>query len=239
MGGPTAGLPLTLADVAGDRPAGVPTLADDTRLATLGYGALAGGCLVILIPAVLVGLALLLNSQGVNANGLMSAGIAAIPALFLAWLVVFVWYRLSFYRRAVTVTGAPPAQSVPRVVEAADGVIEGTPEIVLFMRTRSTAGRHGNCRVEFYAGGIQVKNPRHPESHWQFSYANLVHAESIQLVSVGGRMTTSQNFVRLIAARPRMAFLFGNSWYMNRGVPVLVRKLREHGVETFDETFEV
>jgi len=224
--------------MTGDRPSGVPTLADDQRLATLGYGSVAGGCLVIVIPALLFGGAAVLNWQGIKADGLFSAGLAAIPTLFLLWLFVFIWFRFAFYREAVRVTGAPPPKSVPRVVKAADGVIDGPLEMVLLMRTRSTAGRHGNCRVEFYAGGIQVKHPRYPEPCWQFSYANLVHAESIKLTSVG-RMTSTRNFVRLVTARPRMAFFFGNSWFMNRAVPVLVEKLRQHGVTTFDETFEV
>lgn len=225
--------------MSAERPSGVPTLADDSRLATLGYGALTGGCVVVLVPATLIGLSVGLRTQGIDSDGLLSAGVASIPTLFVLWLAVFVWFRFAFYREAVRVSGAPPPGQVPLDVEAAHGVIDGKPEVVLLMRTRSTAGRHGNCRVELYPDGVQIVNPRHLKPRWQFSYANLVHAESITMVSVGGRTRTSRHFVRLIAARPRMAFFLSSTWFANGSVHVLIDKLREHAVAVFDESFEV
>lgn len=222
-----------------DRPLGVETLSDDAQLNTLGFASLGGGCAVVLIPGILFGIAALLSSRGVNSDEWVSAALAALATLFLLWLAIFAWYRILFYSKAVNVSGAPPRGQIPRVVDASDGVISGQPDLVLRMRVRSTLGRHGSCRVELYPGGIQIwKGAQHPEPRWQLSYSNLVHAESISMVSVGSRFASTRHFVRLITARPRMAFFFGNAWFVNRGAQVLVESLRQHGVTTISETFE-
>lgn len=236
----TAGLrsPALQAGIV-ERPRGVDTLSDDSRLQTLSCLSLGGGCTVILIPAALFGIGALLSSQHVNADFFATAGLVSIPVLFLLWLGVYMWQRILFFRSAVTVSGAPARSQIPRVVDAAEGVITGQPVLSVKMNTRSPLGRHGQCLVELYSGGIQIwKGPKQAEPRWQFSYSNLVHAESITVSSVGGRVSTTRSYVRLVVARPRMAFLLGNTWFYNRGAQVLAAALGQHGVTTFNETFE-
>jgi hypothetical protein len=50
----------------------------------------------------------------------------------------------------------------------------------------------------------------------------------------GSRNSQDQYSLRVIAARPRMAFLFGNA-FTNRDTQIMLEELRKHGVRTFTE----
>ena len=53
-----------------------------------------------------------------------------------------------------------------------------------------------------------------------------------------GKTTSHQYFVRLIADRPRMAFLFGTRWFRSGDAQRLIGKLREHQVPIADESID-
>jgi len=107
--------------------------------------------------------------------------------------------------------------------------------LVVKLPARNLAGRLGKCRVEFYATGIQIwKGPNHPEPRWQFPYKDLLQAESVVMEASGSRNSRDQYSLRLIAAHPRMAFLFGSS-FTNRDTQTMLEELRKHGVQTFTE----
>jgi hypothetical protein len=74
----------------------------------------------------------------------------------------------------------------------------------------------------------------HPEPRWQFSYTDLLQAESVVMEASGSRNSRDQYSLRLVAAQPRMAFLFGNS-FTNRDTQMMLEELRKHGVPTFTE----
>jgi hypothetical protein len=60
----------------------------------------------------------------------------------------------------------------------------------------------------------------------------------VDLISSGRYGDVHQYFVRLIATRPPIAFLFGSHWFRNLDARLLVNKLREHKVPTFAESFD-
>jgi hypothetical protein len=53
--------------------------------------------------------------------------------------------------------------------------------------------------------------------------------------SSGTRNSRDQYSLRLIAAQPRMGFLFGNS-FTSSDSQLMLEALRKHGVRTFNET---
>src|SRR5260370_39088785 len=126
---------------------------------------------------------------------------------------------------------------IPHVVDAPIRATGEEPEVVIKMRTRSTVGELGKCRIEFYSDGLQIwRGAAHPEPRGQFAYRDLLQAESVELLYVSGKGDSRQYFVRLIVGQPRMAFLFGNSWTVNRTTKLLVDKLRDHKVTMVSET---
>ena len=152
------------------------------------------------------------------------------------WLVLHIRYRFVFRTEAVAVPGGLTRADIPRVIEAPAGVIVGEPQLVVTLPTRCLAGWIGRCRVEFYAAGLQIwKGPQRPEPRWQFSYKDLLQAESVVLSSSGARNSQDQYSLRLIAARPRMAFLFGSA-FANRDTQLMLSELGKHGVPTFTES---
>lgn len=97
----------------------------------------------------------------------------------------------------------------------------------------------GMVWIELYPDGIQVwKGRDKPSPRWQFSYRNLVQAESVDLVATTKNGEVHQYFVRVIVDMPRMAFLFGSHWWRNKEARVLADKLREHGVPTVMEELD-
>jgi hypothetical protein len=134
------------------------------------------------------------------------------------------------------VPGGVPKSEIPRVIDAPAEVIAGAPELVVKVQARCLLGRLGKCQIELYPAGVQVwKGPKHPEPQWQFSYDNLLQAESIVLSGSGMRNSQDQYCLRLIADRPRMVFLLGGS-FTDNGTQSLLSGLRKHGVRTFIES---
>jgi hypothetical protein len=216
---------------------GISALSDDPRLTKMSLAAVAGGCLVVIVPVLLFGVAALLSNRGINSDGVATASVILLPVLFVAWLVVYVGYRVVFFRDAVSIPDSLPKAMIPHVVDAPIRATGEEPGVVIKMRTRSTVGKLGKCRIEFYSDGLQIwRGARHPEPRWQFAYRDLLQAESVELMYVSGKGDSRQYFVRLIVGQPRMAFLFGNSWTVNRTAKLLVDKLREHKVTMVSET---
>jgi len=222
--------------------AAVNRLSDDRRLFVMSCATLGGGCLWVLVRLTLAVLAGLFHGDRAVSNAFSRAAVIAVPTLLLVWVALHVGFRLTFYRDAVRVPGEGSRTEMPRVVDASAGVISGEPELVLKMQTRCSIGKLGNCSIQLYANGLQVsRGPQHPEHRWQFSYGDLLQAESVDLVSTGARgYSVSQSFVRVIIDQPRMVFLFGTNlwWLQNQKAQLLVNKLRQHRVPTFVESID-
>ncbi len=225
----------------------VPRLSDDPRLARLGSASLRSSVLFFVVPfaLILVG--------GVAAAVTRSAAYMIVAAIGLILFVVigtvwsrqFVRFRVTFLRDAVTVPGGLPTADMPEVIQAPEGVISGTPKLVVRMQTRNATGSVGRCRIELFSHGIQIwKGPKHPEPRWQFAYQDLMQVECVDIITPAAAMgSPDQYLVRLITNQPRMAFLFGSVWFgtaqgQNRNARLLINKLRQHRVPAFDELFE-
>jgi hypothetical protein len=227
-------------------PAPIGKLSDDLRLVRMARASLRTSLIVFAIPVVLIGLlavAAVMKSSAVILVGALTALIlfGVVAAL---WSALFISFRISFLRDAVNVPGGLTRTDVPHVVDAAAGVIDGKPHVVVSMRTRCAIGAIGRCRVEFFSEGIQIwRGPRNPVPRWQFRYRDLLQAESIDVITPAAAMgSPDQYLVRLIANQPRMAFLFGSVWFgtaegQNRNARMLVNKLRQHRVPVFDDDF--
>ena len=220
-------------------PLAINNLSDDPRLTKMSVAALGGGCAMVLVPLGLLGVALVLKTRGVNSDGLLNAAVLSLPALAITWIATYIAFRVAFIREAVSVPGGLVKSAIPRVVDTASGAIAGEAESVIKMQTHCLTGRVGKCRIEFFADGLQIWRGRdHPEPRWQFAYRDLLQAELVNIVFTGGRSTTDQYFVRLIAAQPRMAFLFGSSWFANRKAFDLLKSLSKHKVTTLSESID-
>jgi hypothetical protein len=163
----------------------------------------------------------------------------------IVWSTQFVRFRATFLRDAVTVASGLPAANMPEVIQAQDGVISGTPKLVVRMQTRTSTGSVGRCRIELYSHGIQIwKGPKQPEPRWQFAYRDLLQVECVDIITSAAAFGSSDQYlVRLITNQPRMAFLFGSVWFgtaqgQNRNARLLINRLRQHRVPAFDELFE-
>lgn len=213
----------------------IPTLASDRRLTLLSCGPMAGGCLAVFVPLALIGIGALVNANDVD-GWLIAAGIAFVLIMGMS-IAGYYRFRALFFRDAVTVPGGLPPDQIPRIV-AASGVITGEPDLAIKTRTRSTVGKLGKCWVEFYSGGVQIsKGPDHPEPRWQFAYSDILQAEVADITSTGRMGTTHRYSVRMVTAKPRMAFLFGGSLFQNSKTQALANQLREHKVTLLNEEF--
>jgi hypothetical protein len=212
------------------------TLSGNRRLTTAMFAYLGTGCLFAIL--MLVGIAAAVF-EGVRHTRTVAVWGTAIVLLFpvaAIWLALYLRYRFMFRAAAVAVQGGLVKADIPRVVDAPAGVIAGEPELVVTLPARCLLGRLGKCHVEFYAAGVQIwKGPQHPEPRWQFSYEDLLQAESVVMEAFGTRNSQDQYSLRLIAAQPRMAFLFGNST-TNRDTQAMLNELAKRGVPTFTET---
>jgi hypothetical protein len=78
-----------------------------------------------------------------------------------------------------------------------------------------------------HGNGIRIwRGPNHEEPSFSFVYADLLQAEMSTLLL--GRVSDAA-YVRLVAARPRMAFLISPRGWSRE----LVKRLGDHGVATF------
>src|SRR5260370_40204364 len=158
---------------------GISALSEDPRLTKMSLAAVAGGCLVVIVPVLLFGVAALLSNRGINSDGVRTASVILLPVLFVAWLVVYFGYRVVLFRDAVSIPDSLPKAMIPHVVDAPIRATGEEPEVVIKMRTRSTVGKLGKCRIEFYSDGLQIwRGARHPEPRWQFAYPDLLQAET-------------------------------------------------------------
>jgi hypothetical protein len=154
-------------------------------------------------------------------------------AIMPLWFVLYIRYRFMFRAAAVEVPNGLSKAHIPHVIDA-PGIVSGQPELVVDLPARYLPGRLGKCRVEFYASGIQIwKGSEHPEPRWQFAYEDLLQAEAVVMHSTGSRDSHDQYSLRLIAAQPRMAFLFGNS-FTSSDSRLMLEELHKHGVRTFN-----
>jgi len=225
---------------------GVSLLADDVRLTRLGRASLALGGLALIGPWLLCAVALVAAAFRIISYDLglgMAALAVVLFVLFAAgWLTMYVRFRLAFLRRALEVQGHAQNAGVQRDVGAGPGVISGKPLLLVKMQTRCATGSLGRCRIELYSGGLQIwKGPERPEPRWQFAYGDVVQAECLDLFTPS--WVPDLYVVRLVTARPSMAFLFGGVWVssvegQNRNARLLTNKLRQHGVATFDATLD-
>ena len=213
-------------------------LSDDRRLTAMGLAVLGGGCIFILVPVLLVVVAVVTRGNRNVSDSFFGAAVVSAGIVFVLWIGVYFGFRFMFFHDAVRVAGAPPRSEIPRVT-AAPEVITGDAEWAIRLATRGTMGKVGKCWIELYANGLQIwKGPDHAEPRWQFSYQNLLQAESVDIVSSTKSGEVHQYFVRLIVDRPRMAFLFGSHWLRNKNAPALADKLRQHNVPTVSEEFD-
>ncbi len=209
----------------------IPRLSQDRRLLTLSFVTLGGGCAMLLVPALLLGIGAIFRS-----DGWLGAGIVSLFVLIVVYGVAAYGFRYMFFRDAVKIPGAAPRSQIPNAVDT-PGVVVGQPEWSIKLATRGSMGKVGRCWIELYAKGIQIWNSDHPEFRWQFAYGDLLQAESVDLVANTKSGEVHQHLARLVVDRPRMAFLFGSHWFRNNDAPVLVTKLRAHNVPTADEEF--
>ena len=213
-------------------------LSDDARLSAMGFLAAGGGCALVLVPALFLGLGFLTSGTKGVSDFFVGAAIVSLGVVFVVWVGAYYGMRFLFFRDAVRVAGAVPRSAIPRTITAA-GVAEGQAEWAIRLATRGSMGRVGRCWIELYPSGIQVwKGAGHAEPCWQFAYGDLLQAESVDMISITKSGELHQFFVRLLVDRPRMAFLFGSHWRRNADAPMLAQKLRDHGVSTLSEEFE-
>jgi hypothetical protein len=223
------------ADSSGAASSGRLQILSDNRplkvamLAYVGAGGLFGIAMLAGIGVAIVGAEFHIQNDSV-----LGAFVLLLFATGVAWLVLYVRYRYMFRAAAVEIQDGLAKADIPRVIDA-PGLADGEPELIVKLPARYLPGRLGKCRVEFYATGIQIwKGPDHPEPRWQFSYNDLLQAESVVTEASGGRNSKDQYSLRLIAAQPRMAFLFGSS-STNRDTQLMLDELGKHGVRTFTE----
>ena len=210
------------------------TLSDSRPLTIAMFAYLGAGCLFGIAVLVGIGMAIVGGAFHVHTDSVLGTFILLLFATGLLWLVLYVRYGLMFRAAAVEVQGGLAKADIPRVIDA-PGLVDGEPELVVELPARYLPGRLGKCRVEFYATGIQIrKGPADPEPRWQFSYTDILQAESVVMEASGSRNSRDQYSLRLIAAQPRMAFLFGSS-FTNRDTQTMLDELRKHGVRTFTE----
>jgi Domain of unknown function (DUF4388) len=195
---------------------------------------LGAGCLFVLVMVVGIGVAIVGGASHFRDDSVLGAFVVLLFATGLLWYVLYFRYRFIFRSAAVEIQDGLAKADIPSVIDA-PGLVSGEPEVVVKLPAWYLPGRLGKCRVEFYATGVQIwKGPNHPELRWQFPYKDLLQAESVVMEAMGTRHSKDQYSLRLIAAQPRMAFLFGSS-FTNRDTNVMLEELRKHGVRTFTE----
>lgn len=228
-----------VSDLSNAKRAGAPgkfqTLSGNRSVLDAQFAYVGAGCLFGLVVLVGVGAAVVAGAFHLQPDAFVPAVVIALFATGILFLVLYVRYRFVFRDAAVEVQDGLAKADIPRVVDAPPGVITGAPELVVSMPTRYLAGRLGTCRIEFYAAGVQIwTGPEKPEPRWQFPYQDLLQAESVVESGSGTRNSRDQYALRLVAAKPRMAFLFGSS-FSDSETQMMLSELGKHGVRTFSE----
>jgi hypothetical protein len=213
-------------------------LAGNRRLTIAMFAYLGAGCLWGVLGIAGMGIAVAMGATHAGHNSTLGTLLETVIVLFIAimplWLVLYIRYRFMFRAAAVEVPNGLSKAQIPRVIDAI-GIVSRQPELVVDLPAMYLRGRLGKCHVEFYVSGIQIwKGPEHPEPRWQFAYKDLLQAESVVMESTGSRGSRDQYSMRLIAARPPMAFLFGNS-FASSDSQLMLEELRKHGVRTVNE----
>ncbi len=210
------------------------TLSANRSLTMAMFAYIGAGCLFALLMVLGLGIAVAEGAFHLRVESILGPGIVLLFAAGALWIFLYMRYRFMFRRDAVRVDNGLAKADIPRVIDA-PGVVDGKPDLVMNLPTRYLLGRLGTCHVEFYTTGLQIwKGPDHPEPRWQFAYADLLQAESVVTEASGSRNSRDQYSLRLIAAQPRMAFLFGNA-YNEQDTQQMLDELRKHGVATFNE----
>jgi|GEM_PF-3495316 len=203
-----------------------PTVASNTRV--LIAGLLYVASYLLLFPLGLVALVWLLITHVDPSKNDTAAGLILGGALL--WIVVvmgfYIRYALILFRAALQVPSGASREELPPVVEPATPLMG--QEFDRYARVKTLLGRAGRCRIELYGNGIRIwRGPSHPEPSWSFAYTDLLQAEVVTLL--GGSRGPAPSYLRLVAERPRMAFLISSkSWSGD-----LIKRLGDHGVRTF------
>jgi hypothetical protein len=209
-----------------DWAAPAPTVAHNVRVSVSGLMYLAS--YLLLFPLGLVVLVWLLITHVDPSKNDTAAGLILGGALL--WIVVvmsfYVRYALILFRAALQVPSGASWEELSLVVEPATPLTG--QEFDRYARVKTLLGRAGRCRIELYSNGIRIwRGPSHPEPSWSFVYTDLLQAEVVTLL--GGSRGPAPTYLRLIAQRPRMAFLISTK---SRTGDFIVR-LGAHGVATF------
>lgn len=208
-------------------------LSTDPRVFATGCMSIAGAVLTILAPIFLV-----LIGVGFHAEWALPAALISIFVFAIVWMIGRVGFQIVFLDEAVKASGGLSRTEIPPVVDAANGVISGQPELAVKMVTRCLSGRIGKCWLEFYPEGLQIwRGPENSEPRWQFAYSDLSQAELLDVAS-NGKVTIHQYYIRLIATRPRMAFLFGSRLFSNQNARAIFNKFAQHKVSTRSEELD-
>jgi hypothetical protein len=203
-----------------------PTIAHNVRVSVAGLLYLAS--YLLLFPLGLVAVVWLLITHVDPSKNDTAAGLILGGALL--WIVVvmsfYVRYALILFHAALQVPSGASREELRPVVEPATPLMG--QEFDRYARVKTLLGRAGRCRIELYANGIRIwRGPSHPEPSWSFVYTDLLQAELVTLL--GGSRGPAPSYVRLVAARPRMAFLISSkSWSGD-----LINRLDAHDVPTF------
>ena len=218
--------------------AGVRPLAADLRVARAGRTSIVMLIAIIATPAVLMTVGLLAFG-GEHVDAFFGLSVIAILGLAAAWYYVLARFRFLLAREAVALPDMPLSE-IPRVFDA-PAVAHGKPSLVLSMPTRSTLGRHGQCRIELYPEGMRIwRGPDRPEPRWQFRYADIAQVETLDVFSLESMGNNLETMVRLTVRTPPIAFLFGGVWIslvdrQNRNAALLAGRLERRGVPSAEE----
>jgi hypothetical protein len=147
----------------------------------------------------------------------------------VVWLaltvILYLRYYLTFVHTALQVPSGVSGAELPRLIEAAKPLED--EEFASGARVRTLLGGSANCRIELYRNGIRIWRGRDRDGFsFSFLYTDMVQAEMSTLVVGRG---PSAAYVRLVAARPRMAFLISPRRWSRE----LVMRLGDHGMATF------
>jgi hypothetical protein len=206
-----------------------PTMAHNIRVSVAGLMYLASYLLLFLLGFVAVAWVLIAHvdpSKNDTALGLVLGGALL---WFLVTMSFYLRYVLILFRAALQVPSGAAREELPRVLDPAAQLVG--QEFDRDAQVKTLLGRAGKCRIELYGNGIRIWRGRsHPEPSWSFVYTDLLQAELVALL--GGPRGPAPSYLRLIAARPRMAFLISSkSWTGD-----LIKRLGDHDVPTFGDS---
>jgi len=204
---------------------GGPLLAHDPRVlkAGIAYALSYVSIFVLAIPAILwVAIGHVDPSRNDLAAGLFLGGGVLYIATVMAFFFRYFW---TFTNCAVQLPDGVSRDELPRVIEAASP-LEGE-EFAHRARVKTILGLSANYRLELYRNGIRIwLGPGHAEPSFSFLYTDLLRAEIATIPMARG---PDSPYLRLVASRPRMAFLISSRRWSGE----LLQRLGDHGVDTF------